>query len=168
MIRILNRLLLVSFLSFVMSLPLYSPGPSYAQDITIPGPMQDRPVTITHTTGTAFTAVDVTGTVTTDAIYVRGYRFLTLEIDYTHTDATAVTMTCAQRETTIGTFRDIQVLTYAGSTASSDTHTWSKAVSGNTQWVWTVKLRGYYQMKCTFDSDGTSDNDLTVVGKVGI
>lgn len=131
------------------------------------GPASDIPVTL-YESSAAISSRTMGTSLTFDTLETRGYRFLTLLFDYTYGAATAVTMTCKTADTSGGTYRDIQVLTFSGSTATSAVMTWSNAVSGNESWPWTITLNGYGWTKCTIACTGGNPNDLlTLSGVLG-
>lgn len=131
------------------------------------GPASDIPITI-YESQIAVAARDMNTTLTFDPVETRGYRFLTLLFDYVRGAGSAVTMTCKTADSLSGTYRDIQVLTFSGSTASSAQMTWSNAVSGNESWPWTLTLNGYGWTKCTVACTGSNPNDLlTITGVLG-
>lgn len=133
----------------------------------IPGPMQDEAVSITVSSA-AFTDLAINVAKTTDPIFVQGWRFVTFQLDYTNSAASAVTMACSKAATSSGTYRPIQVLTVAGSTLNSDAAIWSQAVSGDEDWPWTVTFFGAYYLKCTFTATGGDASDtLTITATRG-
>jgi hypothetical protein len=126
----------------------------------------DQPNTITQNSGDAFTTIDISGGVTTDAIRTYGYRFLTFELDYVYSAGTAVTMTCQSTDADSGVYRDVVGLVVSGHTLTSDQLTWSNAVAASENWAWTVSLNGYYYVKCTFTATGGGAGDTLTVRSV--
>lgn len=136
--------------------------------LAAPGPKEVIELSV-QVSSADFTTLAMNAAKTTDAIEVRGLSFVTFDMDYTYDSGTAVTMTCAESEAEAGTYRDIQVLTYSGSTATSATHVWSKAVSANASWPWSVVINAYKWLKCTFTvTAGAAADKLTVDARGGV
>lgn len=151
----------------IVFLALLLPSAASATRAYPEGPASDNAVTLFESAA-AITTRAMDTAVTFDALEVRGYRFLTLEVDYVYDAGTAVTMTCTESSTSDGTYRTIQVLTYSGSTAVSTTKTWSKTVAASAQWPWTIRTNGYGWLKCTLTvTGGNSSDKLTLTGVLG-
>jgi hypothetical protein len=112
----------------------------------------------------AFTTVALSTSRTFDPIRTQGFRELTLSFTYVYSAATAVTMTCQHALTSSDTYKDIDVLTYSGSTASSAQHTWSRSVTASDNWSWTLRIRPEYNyLKCTIvATSGGAGDTLTL------
>lgn len=151
-------------LALVASLALAQSAGTFAD-----GPIayRDAPVNVTSA-GAAFTALALTTARTTDALKVKGYRFLKWSLRYAYGAATAVTMTCQSSEDN-STWSDIHVLQYvAYPTASSAPQVWSYAAGAAKNWDWLVPVRGVYA-RCTFAATGspTASDTLTVTARAG-
>ena len=85
----------------------------------------DQPFSPTHSAGSTWSTVDISGGVATDAILTYGYRILTFEMEYVNSAATAVTMTCQESDAPAGVFKDIPSIVPSGHTLTSDIATWS-------------------------------------------
>lgn len=126
------------------------------------GPAKKNELSVT-VSAAAFTALALDAPKTTDYMIVQGWRRLTFELEFTHNSATAVTMTCSASEASGGTYKPLQVLSFVGATANSDTMTWSQAVAGDEDWVWTVNLNEYRYLKCTFSGTGAAASDTLTI-----
>lgn len=138
------------------------------------GSFSDGPVSFKDTAvnvkvaGATFTTLALTASKTTDAIKVKGFRYVKWTMNYVYGAATAVTMTCQNSED--GTiWSDVHVLQYsAWPTASSSPQIWSYAAGASKIWDWTVTVLGVY-MRCVFTGTGspTSSDTLTVTARAG-
>jgi hypothetical protein len=133
------------------------------------GPISFKDTTVTVTSSSAaFTALALNSTKTTDAIKVKGFRYLKFSLKYTFAAATAVTMTCQNSEDGT-TWYDIHVLQYTTfPTATSGIQTWSYAAGASKNWDWSVTVEGVY-MRCSFAATGspTASDTLTVTARAG-
>lgn len=156
-----------SFHTLIVALALTLTPLIVRAEMTIDGPYSDVDRSITVSSA-AFTTLALNASKTTDAIQTVGFRFITFSMVYVYNSATAVTMTCSHSETSGGTYKTIQVLSYSGATANSEPHVWSQAVSASENWSWRVNLHGYNYLKCTFSGTGAAVTDtLTVTAKLG-
>lgn len=133
-----------------------------------PMPYKDTPLGVTLG-GAAFTAVAINTAAVTDAVKVKGYRYIKWQLNYTYNAATAVTMTCQNSENGT-TWSDIHVLQYAAfPVATSQPQVWSYAAGANKIWDWMVAVRGVY-MRCSFVGTGspTASDVLTVTARGGV
>jgi hypothetical protein len=133
------------------------------------GPIAFRDTSVGVTVSSAaFTTLALNASKTTDAIKVKGYRFIKFTLKYVFGAATAVTMTCQNSED--GTvWSDIHVLQYTTfPTATSSPQTWSYAAGASKTWDWTVAVEGVY-MRCSFVATGspTASDTLTVTARAG-
>jgi hypothetical protein len=136
--------------------------PSYAlAQSDLPGSISDVEKSI-YISSSAFTSVTMGSARETDAIRTQGFSAITFFLTFTQSAATAVTMACKAGPTSSTINYSVQVLySYTNATASSDTHTWSQAVSSSESWPWTVTLMpGYNYLKCTFTATGGGSSDL--------
>ncbi len=156
---------MLKLLSLLGALALGAPTTGSFPD----GPVsyKDAPVAV-KVSGSAFTTLAINTTKTTDAIKVKGFRYLKFTLNYVFGAATAVTMTCQNSED--GTvWSDIHVLQYAAfPVATSSIQQWSYAAGASKIWDWTVPVRGVY-MRCSFVGTGspTASDTLTLVARAG-
>jgi len=128
---------------------------------------KDQPVSVT-VGGSAFTTLAINATKTTDAIKVKGYRWIKFTLTYAFGAATAVTMSCQESEDG-SVWADIHVLQYSSyPTATSLPQVWSYAAGAAKTWPWTVPVRGVY-VRCSFVGTGApnASDTLTVVARAG-
>lgn len=116
----------------------------------------------------ACTSLQMDTSKTFDAINVEGLDAIAVLLDYTYDSGTYVTMTCAGSDTSSGRYRDIQVLSYTGATAASDSHVWSQPVSGDEYWPWIVPVYIHKYMKCTLSVTGGTSSDLLDIDIYGV
>ncbi len=128
---------------------------------------KDMPLRTT-VSGADFTTLALTSPRTTDALKVKGFRYLKLTLIYTYGAATAVLMSCQQSED--GTiWSDIHVLQYAAyPVATSAVQVWSYAAGAAKTWDWSVPVRGVFA-RCTLSASGspTASDTLTVLSRAG-
>ena len=132
-----------------------------------PQPYKDTSVSV-FVGGSAFTTLALTASKTTDAVKVKGYRFMKWTLKYNFGAATAVTMACQNSEDATN-WADMHVLQYAAfPTATSSPQLWSYAAGANKIWDWNVAVQGVY-MRCTFAATGspTASDTLTVTARAG-
>lgn len=128
---------------------------------------KDGPVAV-NVSSAAFTTLAINTTKTTDAMKVKGYRFVKFTLNYVFGAATAVNMTCQASEDA-STWADIHVLQYAAyPVASSSPQVWSYAAGASKIWEWTVPVRAVY-LRCSFVGTGspTASDTLTVAARAG-
>lgn len=119
--------------------------------------------------GSAFSALAMDASKTTDAIIVRGLTFLTFHLAHTNDSATDIRMQC-QSSFDGTSYGYIQVLAPVPSTGIADSvpFTWKQDVSGDETWPWTVQILGYAYLKCTFSAtSGVSADKLSVTARGG-
>ncbi len=133
-----------------------------------PVAFRDGPVNVT-VAGSAFTSLALNAAKVTDAIKVKGYRFVKFTLNYTFAAATAVTMSCQESEDS-SIWSDIHVLQYtAYPTATSSPQVWSYAAGASKIWGWTVPVRTVF-LRCSFAGTGspTASDTLTLSARAGM
>lgn len=100
-------------------------------------------------------------------------RSLVLEIAYTYSAATAVTMRCETSDdasTANDSGFDLHILSDSATAGTSDsvTHTWSNAVSASENWTWTVANLPHNYVNCVFDGTSADGSDTVVVKSRGV
>lgn len=93
-------------------------------------------------------------------------RSIAFVIDFTHSAATAVTMSCETQDdasTANGSGHDIHILSSSGATSTSAPHVWSNAVSGDESWTWTLANLPESYVNCWFDGTSADGSDTIIV-----
>lgn len=132
------------------------------------GPVSQRDGTVGVTVGgAAFTALPINVAVTTDAVKLKGLRYIMFTLKYTYASATAVTMTCQNSEDNVS-WADIHMLAVnTAPTLTSGVAVWSYAAGASKTWNWSVPVRGVY-FRCTFTGvAGGAGDTLTLTARGG-
>lgn len=106
-------------------------------------------------------------------VEVQERRSLVLEIDYTWSAASAVTMRCETSDsaaTANDSGFDLHILSDSATagTSSSVTHTWSNAVSASEKWSWTVSNLPHNYVNCVFNGTSADGSDKVTVKTRGV
>ena len=100
-------------------------------------------------------------------------RSIAIEINYTWSAATAVTMRCETTDdasTANDSGFDLHILSDSATAGTSDsvTHTWSNAVSASEKWTWTVSNLPHNYINCVFNGTSADGSDKVTVKTRGV
>ena len=106
-------------------------------------------------------------------ILVIDKRSVTLEINYTWSAATAVTMRCETTDDASvanDSGWDLQIIEDSATSGTSNSfiHTWSNAVSASEKWSWSVSNLPHDYLNCKFDGTAADGSDKVTVKYKGI
>ncbi len=106
-------------------------------------------------------------------IEVQERRSLVVEVSYTYSAASAVTMRCETSDdasTANDSGFDLHILSDSGTagTSSSVTHTWENSVSASEKWSWTVSNLPHNYVNCVFNGTGADASDKVTVKTRGV
>ncbi len=112
------------------------------------------------------TAID--STAYTGWMQTEQYRSMALEINFTRSAATNVTMSCETSDdatTTNGAGFDLHILsdTATVGTSESDPHVWRFTTSASAKWTWTVANLPHNYLNCWFDGASADGSDKVTV-----
>lgn len=101
-------------------------------------------------------------------ISVPYHRSVTLEVNYTWSAASAVTMRCEtsdDTDTANDSGFDLHILSDSATagTSNSNTHTWSNAVTASEKWTWTAANLPHNFINCVFNGTGADGSDKVTV-----
>ena len=100
-------------------------------------------------------------------------RSIVVEVAYTYSSATAVTMRCETSDsasTANDSGFDLHILNDSATagTSSSVTHTWSNAVAASESWTWTVSNLPHNYINCVFNGTAAGAGDKVTVKTRGV
>jgi hypothetical protein len=126
-----------------------------------PGP-SDWVIYSAKVSGSAFTDLAINTAKTFDAIRVAGWSTVLVQVDYTYSAGTAVTMTCDESQDGT-TYYDVQEVECVVGTCTHVNRTWSKAISAaSVAFLFEVPTRFAY-LKCTLTATGGGAGDTATV-----
>lgn len=117
---------------------------------------------------TSLSATAINSAAYTGWVQVQESRSVVMEVTYTNSAATAVTMTCETSDsasTANGAGFELHELLNSGTAGTSDSysHTWSNAVAGDESWTWTVANLPHNYINCAFLGTGADGSDVVTV-----
>ena len=126
-----------------------------------------------ETTATRMSAVAINSAAYTGWIPVPERRSVVLEINYTRSSGTAVTMTCQTSDsaaTANGSGFDIHIITDGTpvGTSVSTPHTWSYTTSSSKKWTWTITNLPHDYINCALTATAGGAGDTVVVKSRGV
>ena len=144
-------------LSLILAL-LLAPALAQADQYKPPGPNANMVYELT-VSAAAFTAQAINAAKTFDAINVGGYHTVLVEIQYTWSAGSAVTMTCTESPDNSKWFIVGQADESSPPTVSFAQRTWSWAVGASVNFYFEVPVR-YRYLKCAIVGTGAAVGDL--------
>lgn len=100
-------------------------------------------------------------------------RSIVIEVSYTWSAASAVTMRCETSDdntTANDSGFDLPILSDSATAGTSDSyaHTWSNPVSASEKWSWTVSNLPHLYVNCVFNGTGADADDKVTVKTRGV